>query len=349
MKQVQSLLFACVVSLLPLVSSCGSSGGGPSVTCTNGTIEANEVNDYAFSSTLTLASTQVAPQSNLTFNWGGVTTDFLGHPVTATNGLDTMLVLIVNLSLADFETQINTDVFSQSSLIVLPPPLFAPPAGVVSGTLFDNFTVGGVAVTPDNADMYLDPTAHPPDQTTFILAGQTGMNTGNDIRMMQAFQIDPTSSNTAVTLSNSSTSLNYHVDMHSLHPTGVPANTPALTLDWSQLNMNAFGDDISDPLGVKRQTDITSAIVGHYTQSVSQLESQFLNIQTIATDLYSADIPPGTTLDFATLQDSAGNAFPGVDANGTWLVALLCGGCRNPAPYYLTILKPVAQPCPSTN
>jgi hypothetical protein len=43
--------------------------------------------------------------------------------------------------------------------------------------------------------------------------------------------------------------------------------------------------------------------------------------------------------------DDKGNSFPGVDSNGTWLVALLCTNCRNPAPYYLTVLEPVAQPC----
>jgi hypothetical protein len=52
-------------------------------------------------------------------------------------------------------------------------------------------------------------------------------------------------------------------------------------------------------------------------------------------------------LDFTTLVDDAGNSFPGIDSTGTWLVALICTNCRNPAPYYLTILKPAAQPCAS--
>jgi hypothetical protein len=137
------------------------------------------------------------------------------------------------------------------------------------------------------------------------------------------------------------------VDLLSLHPTGVPAGKAGLTLDWGQLNTNAFGDDISQPYGLKRRSDITSAIVGHYSQTVSELESQFLDIQTIATDKYSAVIPSGTVLDFTTLVDANGAAFPGIDSSGTWLVALLCGNCRNPAPYYLTILKPATQPCAS--
>ncbi len=92
-------------------------------------------------------------------------------------------------------------------------------------------------------------------------------------------------------------------------------------------------------------TNITSAIVGHYTQTPAELESQFLDLRTIAQDLYTAQIQSGTSLDFTTLMDSAGNPFPGVDSTGTWLVALICGNCRNPAPWYLTILEPAAQPC----
>ena len=60
----------------------------------------------------------------------------------------------------------------------------------------------------------------------------------------------------------------------------------------------------------------------------------------IATKYYTADIPSGAVLDFTTLKDSAGGSFPGVDDDGTWMVGLICGNCRNPAPWYMTILKP---------
>ena len=35
----------------------------------------------------------------------------------------------------------------------------------------------------------------------------------------------------------------------------------------------------------------------------------------------------------------AGQAFPGIDATGTWLLGLECGNCGIPAPWYLTVLK----------
>ena len=89
---------------------------------------------------------------------------------------------------------------------------------------------------------------------------------------------------------------------------------------------------------------ITSAIVGHFTQTPDQLETRFLDLELIADTLYRADIPSGSVLDFATLEDSSGTSFTGVDAQGTWLVGSICGVCRNPAPWYMTVLKPCSGP-----
>jgi hypothetical protein len=144
-----------------------------------------------------------------------------------------------------------------------------------------------------------------------------------------------------VNITNDSTKLTYNANLHSLTITGVPEGTPNLTLDWTMISdpanpgKNALGTDFKDGY-------ITSAIVGHYTQTPSQLETQFLDLELIATNLYRADISIGSTLDFTTLKDSSGGSFPGVTSDGTWLVGLVCGVCRNPAPWYMTILKPCA-------
>ena len=100
--------------------------------------------------------------------------------------------------------------------------------------------------------------------------------------------------------------------------------------------MNALG-------GVFKDNYITSAIVGHFTETPEELEKKFLDLDMIATKYYRADI---TENGIAQLHDpartSAGGSFPGVDDNGTWMVGLICGNCRNPAPWYMAILKPCA-------
>lgn len=343
MTRAKSALFA-VLPLVPLLTvSCGSSGGSPSVTCTDGTMVAAEANDYGFMSSIMLHPVKVKPMSDLTFDWGGVTKDFLGHSVNATVDLSTIFVLLVNLPAATFETQLDNDTFATSSVQITPPPQFMP-TGQTSGSLYENFTAGGEMITADLAAPYFDPTTWTTANSTFAVVAETGPNLGTNIRMLQSFELDPSSSNTTVTLTNTSTTLTYHADLHSLHPTGVPAGTANLTLDWSQIQTNALGNSFGNSPG-SPTTSITSAIVGHYTQSLSQLEGQFLDLQTIAQDLYTTDIMYGNTLDFTMLKDSSGNSFSGITSDGTWLVALQCGTCQNPAPWYLTVLKPVTEPC----
>jgi hypothetical protein len=339
MSRARSFLSAALACLPLMTFACGSSSSPPSATCTNGTMIANEANDYSFTSSLMLHPVTVKSMSDLTFNWGQVTKDFLGQPVNAVNDLNTIFLLLVNLPAATFEMQLNNDTFSTSSIAIPgPPPAYMPTGGVTMQTLYNNF-VGAYPVDASMAAQYLDASTYTPANSTYVLAAQTGTSMiGTGIRMLQSFQLDPSSSNTTITMTNSSTTLTYSANLHSLKPTGVPMGKADLTLDWGQIQTNALGQPFV-------ATNVARAIVGHYTQSPSQLEGQFLDLQTIAQDLYTADIPSGSVLDFTQLKDQAGNSFSGVDSTGTWLVALICTGCRNPAPYYLTILEPVTQPC----
>ena len=349
MSRARSFLFVAVACLPLMTLACKSSESSPSVTCTDGTIIAADANDYTFSSSLMLHPVKVKPMSDLTFNWGGVTQDFVHQPINAVTDLNAIFLLLVNLPSATLAMQLNDDTFSTSTIAIPgPPPSYLPTGGVTMANLYGNFMGAYGAIDASMAAQYLDATTYTPANSTYVLAAQTGTSMiGSGIRMLQSFELDPASTNTAVTMTNSSTTLTYTADMHSLHPTGVPVGTAALTLDWTTLSTNGLGVPLSDnaSAGTVPRTNIGNAIVGHYTQTPSQLEGQFLDLQTIATSLYKAEIPYGTVLDFTTLKDDAGNAFTGIDATGTWLVALICTNCRNPAPYYLTILEPADQPC----
>jgi hypothetical protein len=184
---------------------------------------------------------------------------------------------------------------------------------------------------------YFDATVYTPANSTFLVGVQTGTEIGRQLRMLQAFNLDASSAVTNVVLTDDSTKLTYTANLHSLRATGVPGGTPNLTLDWSdmvtRMAPNALG-------AVFKDAYVTSAIVGHYSQTPAQLEAQFLDLDGIAIATYRADIPFGSVLDFTQLMDENGASFPGIDDDGTWLVGLFCGNCRNPAPWYLTILKP---------
>jgi hypothetical protein len=50
---------------------------------------------------------------------------------------------------------------------------------------------------------------------------------------------------------------------------------------------------------------------------------------------WAVDAWSETEVDLAAATDAAGGAFPGFDAEGTWLVALWCDTCPLPAPPFL--------------
>jgi len=327
-------IIAFTAPLLLAAIGCGGGSNGQPTTCFGANVVAHERNNYAFSSTITLPPVTVAPMSNLTFDWSGLTKDFLGHPLNPATDIVMGVMMIWNLKRADFETALNADQLYTADLVVSP-PLNLPIAGATSAQLHQ-FLVNGTAVTPEMFNDYFDATLYPPATTTFLVGVQSGTELGRDIRMLQALELNATSTVTNVALTDTSTKLAYTANLRSLTITGVPGGTPALTLDWSQMTTNALGADFQEGY-------VTRAIVGHYTQTPAELETEFLDLDRIATATYSADIGAGSTLDFTTLRDANGASFPGVDDSGTWLVGLFCGNCRNPAPWYMSILKPCSM------
>jgi hypothetical protein len=327
-------------------AGAGGGGAGGAVACLGATLEAKEANDYHFSSTLTFPPIKVQPKTELTFDWSGVTHDFLGHALDPKTDLNMISVLSWGLPRAELESRLNADTLLQKDLTVVPLTLTTDgntpgvAAGATSAKLF-TFTLNGGAISPDGGAItpervldYFDADNYPPDITTYTVMAATGDVVGEGTRMIQSFVLDKSSTNTEVTMTSDSTQLTYDANLHSLTPTGIPAGQSAITLDWtSSISTNALGNPFEP-------TNITHVLVGHYTETPTELESKFLDIEIIATELYEADVLIGTTIDFSTLKTKDGQAFQGIDDTGTWLVALQCGICRNPAPWYLSILKP---------
>jgi hypothetical protein len=332
MMHKTSPIFLLVLALA--IPACGSNGGSDAsttVACQGTNVVANERNNYAFSSTLTFPPIAVAPKTELTLDWGGVTTDFVGHTLDAKKDLNTISILMWNLTLTDLQTKLNSDSLKQSDLTVV--PLSVTTDGINTSAKLFNFTLNGNSVTSDQIVPYFDVDIYPPATHTYLLTAATGTILGQGTKMLQSFQLDPNSTNSTVTMTSKSTNLTYQANLHDLAATGIPAGQATITLDWSKMKTNALGNTFTP-------TSITSALLANYTQTPAELEAKFLDLELIAATLYKTNIDTGTTVDFSSLKDSNGNAFSGIDGTGTWIVALQCGGCRNPAPWYLSILKP---------
>ena len=311
-------------------STSGSGGTGGAPQC-GANVIANPANNYSFSSTLTFPPIMVKPDSDLSFDWSAVTQDFLGHDVNPMTDIDQVSVIMWGLTLEDFQTRLNSEDLAQRDTTTVPVTLFTEKM-VTSGNLLE-FTLAGNPVLPEEVMPYFSATEYPPADYTYTVMVASGTTIGKGTRMIQAFKLDPASTNTAVAVKDDSTMLEYSVDMEALTPTLVPASTAALTVDWSDMTVNGLGNEF-------QTTKITRVVLGRYTETPAELEANFLDLELIAEEIYRGDVRAGTDIDLSTLMSESGQAFAGIDATSTWVLTLICGDCYNPAPWYLTLLKP---------
>jgi hypothetical protein len=159
---------------------------------------------------------------------------------------------------------------------------------------------------------------------------------GRNSRMLSFFNLDPSSSNTELRFTNGSTEVEYEAHLSEARPVRVPVATPGITIDWTAMNTIALGNEYLP-------AQITQAAVAHFeTTSLEVLENDFLNLRELSAGWWESRVEIGTSIELGALVDSSGAGFPGISADGTWLVALFCttGNCNHPAPWSITILKP---------
>jgi len=295
---------------------------------------ATEATNYAFSSTLSFATLPIAPNSEVTVDWSGVTQDFTGVSLDPTTDIGVVSLILWKLSAEELATKLNDDALEQRFMVA--PTMYLPQGGETSASMFDFLTAAGTVIDPGMFMEYRNPDTYPPETHTYTAMAASGTVLGEGTRMIQAFKLDPSSTTTEVALDSDSTGLTYQADLASLDRVQVPAGVTNITIDWSNMQTNAFGREFLP-------NSITDVMVARYSLSPDELEDQFLRLETIHEGLWRGAVPSGSSVDLATLMDESGGSFPGIDADSTWIVALSCGVCTNPAPWYLTILEPCAD------
>jgi hypothetical protein len=345
MKNAACLFLASLLAVVVPACSGGGGSGGPKPNtnppnCSMGTkIMASSANDYAFTSTMKLPLQKAKPKADLTLDWGSVTKDLLGHSLNVKTDINMVMVVPFTLSQSELEEKLNTDSLTQNDITSGVPLTKRLDGNTTTANLFA-FDLNGNPVTPEQITPYFDSDAKPPASNTYALVAASGQEAGQGIRLLQAFQLDPSSSNTDIKMTDDSVKLTTAADLHSHTPTGMPKGTGAVTFDWGDMKVNGLGREF-DP------TQITKAFIGHYPESSGALEAKMIDLVNItatgvqlqAPELYEKQIEIGTSVDLSTLQTSGSKAFAGIDDTGTWMVALMCGMCRNPAPWYVSILK----------
>lgn len=337
------------LTLVLLTTACGgdkpSTGSGGSGGTTDSSCPAfdgtpfklTDDTNYSFSSTLTIERKLLKDKTDLTFDWGAVTRDFYGESLDPAADIDTVLISLWSLTPDELEADLNRDSLSRSDN---EGAIMVYPDGTSTSTNLLSFGLLGEPLPdPDEIWKRFDTSRpdyqFPQDQHTFLLMASTGVALGRDARMLAIFNVAPSSTETELALTNDSTHLDFSVDLARAKPLRVPAGTPSIAIDWSEMTVNALGNEYLP-------TEITEAVVAHFTTSaLADLERDFLHLESSAAGWWSGPVNSGTSIDLGTLTDATGTAFPGIDDQGTWLAALFCTtACNNPAPWSIAILEP---------
>ncbi len=291
--------------------------------------------NYVLSNTLHIKRFTLKDATDLTFDWSRVNRDFFGKTLDPYNDIDQVLITLWRQTPEEIEASLKQD---NLPLSLNQGVVTTYPDGTYVSKNLLGFDLLGNPMPESDLWMRFDTKnpdfAYPQDQFTFMLMVTTGTIPGKHARMLALFNIGPEYQDTRLDLTSDSTTLDLEVDLATAKPVGVPAGKPSLKIDWKYMTRTALGNEY---IG----TQVTRAAVAHFaTESVEDLEQQFLSLRETADGWWSAPVISGTSIDLGTLRDDNDVAFPGVSAHGTWVVALFCeDNCNNPAPWSITFLK----------
>jgi hypothetical protein len=288
--------------------------------------------DYTFESSLDIESTAVKATTDILFDWSGLTVDMVGHEVNPASGIGMITVMLWQLPEEELMGKLINDSWAFSDIVA--PAMKKTDYALTSLNLFDLESAGGSPLTEEMLVEFLDPTIYPPENHTWSVMLSKGVVIGRDAAMLALFKPDPDETNTEVYITSDSTDLTYSADLSSLKKVKITAGTPEIIMDWSDsIEFNALGAEFIP-------THITEAMVAYYSSKTpADLEDEFLDLEIIADEIWRLDIPYGTSADLSVLTNEDGDNFSGIDENGTWILALICGDCANPAPWFITVFQ----------
>ena len=306
---------------------------------------ANDRLNYRFQSNLVIETVRVRSLSDIRFDWSGVNTDMLEHSFDPFASVDMMEVMLWRYSKEDLVRDINSDSLDTSRLVTM--GKVQTQNTISAANFLDVRAPNGGEVDDEELLAYVDTSVYPLEEHTYFVMIADGSIFGRGTKMISFFDPLPDETNIEVRMTNNSTKLEYDVDLTSLKRIAVPPNTPNIVLDWIDnyvLEKNALG-------GEWVPTKITDVMVAHYIDKTpEELEDVFLNLEEMADETWQIFLSVGQSINFGRLNteaDNSGEFFSGIDETGTWVVALKCGDCANPAPWFLSILHPCPGMSPS--
>lgn len=297
--------------------------------CTEGTLMVGNSNNFSYSGQLDIpvyttmdGPTLTSTGSEVTLCWDQAAEDLQCHEIDPARDID-------NLGIARFSSLTHDDVESSLAENQLN---MAAVTGYLERRTSDGETCASLSEfsffgTPINLDEeYLV------EGGTYLLTLTTGTDPGVGARTLGFLVPDPASTNLRVDVGGGCDLLDFTVELEAQAALRPCADGP-WTIDWSGLGVDGFGNpaDLST---------VDGALLGFYEgKSRADLEAMFLDIEVGATRLYRGAVDGTTSVDLGTLSDGT-STFAGFEGEGTWMFALTCSRCPNPAPILLAVVEP---------
>lgn len=278
-------------------------------------------NNFSYTGDVDVPSITTASGQDIEICWDQVDANIQCHEVDPVADID-------NIGLARFPSKTQEDVELGISLNSL---LQADIDGYVefntdhssTCTMLSEFSFFG---TPIDV-----PSEYVADGGTYMLMLTEGLEPGINAKVITFLQPSLDSDNTRVDVPGSCGLLDFSATLTDLTPVTMPAGGPWV-VDWSSLTV----DGIQAPLVL---SSVDRLMVAFYEgKTPEELQGQFLDLEIIMDRNYQLDLPGGTTADLADATGADG-AFSGFDGDGTWLLALFCSRCYNPAPVFLSVVQ----------
>lgn len=290
---------------LPLLAACDA-----------GPVVLEDAHNFSYTGDVHVPAVLTAPSTDLIVCWDQVLQDLQCHGLDPAEDVDLVsLVRFTELTEQEVSDKLAQDDLKQADL-----------SGYVEwenpGETCTTLSAMSFRGTPiDVASEYTL------DGGTYLLSLASGGQLGSGTRMLSFLTPTADSEVAEVAVGGGCGVLDFTADLASLAPVVLDADGP-WEVDWSSLSRTGIGNGLS-------LSDIDGLSLAFYAgQSRADLAGQFLDLAVIADVYLETGISGTLSLELETVA-----GFDGPTGDGTWLLALTCSRCANPAPLFLTALE----------
>jgi hypothetical protein len=276
--------------------------------------------NYGFSGQLEIDAIALKELSDPVFDWSELTTDLQGHSLDPVDDVDSASVVVFrDLSEEDVEWGLSTNTLDQSSVALF----VSLEIGSSTQAQLSDFTLFGNDV---DVEQYFEE-----GYGTWLLTLNTGTEPGVGTRIAAFISPSAEAEDERLDLVDGTASLTVDASLTGLTGPAIPAQDPEVIIDWSKVLTDGQGGEF-------QPGSIDLVTIGRYDDmSAEELEADFLDLELLADEQWELHLY-GTEAALGELSNETGN-FPGVEPDSTWVLALRCSLCTNPAPPFLTLLE----------